>query len=398
MKLTDTKLRALKPREDVYRVADGHGLALEVTPGGSKLWRYRYRWAGKQRLMALGAYPVVTLAEARDKRLELQRHLASGSDPARVAPKRKDLQMAVEQTLFRNVAKQWLEDRKEEFKPRTFQKAESIINGDLIPRLGTVSIATLTTPQAIAALDEIEARAPHMVQKAQSYLNQIVDYAIKKGVREDGRILSLRGAVRLPKAVSVPAATNETDMRQVMKAIDLYPEAMVRAALKFTALTALRPFNVVSIRWAMIDLDGCLLTIPGDEMKTGNEHFVPLPTQAIELLLQAKDWKRPCRDYVFPALSDRTTPHLHRDTLSKALRESGLRGIHVPHGFRAAFRTLAREEFDQDVDHLEAQLAHPKGNQTDRAYNRTKFLKQRMPLMQRWADYLDALIKPPVGE
>lgn len=392
--LTDAAIRALRPKSTLYRVADRDGLCLEVTTRGTKHWRYRYRWAGKGRMISLGSYPVTTLAMARDRLLEARRQLDNGTDPAQAKRTAKHATAEAEHGRFPTFAAMWLREQKKKVKPRTFDKMTAIVEKDLIPALRHAYIATLTTPEAMRALAPIIKRAPHMAIKALGYLNDMVDHAIKQGAREDGRTLSLKGAVTLPKATSVPAAETPDTLRSVLVAIDRYSNEIVRTALQLTALTALRPSNIAEARWEHIDTKNAVWTIPGEFMKTGEDHPLPLPTQAIALLEKAKEWSG--KDgWVFPALSRRGTPHLHRDTLSKALRESGLQGIHVPHGFRASLRTLAREEFGIDIDVLEAQLAHSRGSATEQAYNRAKHLKSRAVVMQRWADWLDELRQKP---
>lgn len=392
MKLTDTAIRALKPREKLYRVADGHGLMIEVTPNGSKLWRYRYSWAGKEQMLALGVYPLTGLRAVREVHLELRRQLASGVSPSRARIKPVEFQRAQDGTMFKAVAMDWLDERRKDTKPKTLQKMETILKGDLIPEIGSESIATLSTPQVVVVLKKIQKRAPHMAQKARTYVNQIILTAVQRGLREDGKALSLKGAVKLPKAKSVPAALTDESQGLVMLKVSEYPDPVVRAALWMTAYTVLRPGNVVQLRWDMLDASGTTFELPPEIMKTEEEHFVPIPLQAQKLIEEAKSWSPKKRDYIFPPLMESTTPHLHRDTLSKALRESGLRGQHVPHGFRAAFRSRAREKLTKEVDVLEAQLAHSKGDATDRAYDRTRFLDERREVMQRWADHLNEVL------
>ncbi|MGX5672430.1 tyrosine-type recombinase/integrase [Thermomonas fusca] len=394
MSLSDLRIRSLKPRPKLYRVADRDGLALEITPSGTKHWRYRFRWAGRATMISLGPYPAIGLAQARQKALEARGQLSTGIDPRGSRRRAAELQAAAEAMQFETVANAWRVEKHEGLAPKTVAKIDALLDGDLIPLLGNTEIGTLGTPQAAAAIEKIAGRAPHMAQKAKSYLNQIIDFAIRKGLREDGRKLTLKGTVRLPKASSVPAAVDEDALKIVMQVVSSYPDQKVRSALRLAAYTALRPSNVVTARWAAIDLERGIWKIPGSEMKTGIDHEVPLPRQAIELLRYALTWRRggSKKDWVFPAISERDSPHMCRDTLSKALRDSGLRGKHVPHGFRASFRTRAREEFDVDIDALEAQLAHSVGDATQKAYNRGKLLKKRIEIMQQWADYLDALV------
>jgi len=395
MTLSDTRIRSLKPRDKIYRLADAHGLCLEVTPSGSKLWRYRYRWAGKATMLSLGPYPIVGLAEARRKVLELREQLIAGLDPGELRRKPRQRQEATDAARFEAVARAWRESKATRLKPKTLTKLDAILDRDLIPGLGRIGMDELATPEVVAVLEKITARAPHMAQKARSYLNQIVEFAVKKGLRKDGRTLTLRGVVHLPKTKGLPAAINEDALREVMQIVRSHPDVMIATALQLQAYTALRPSNVVTARWSAINLDKGIWRIPGEQMKTGEDHDLPLPRQAMALLRDALKWRRggSKKDWVFPAISERTTPHMCRDTLSKALRDNGLAGKHVPHGFRASLRTMAREELDADIDALEAQLAHSVGDATQKAYNRARLLKKRVEIMQQWADYLDRLIR-----
>lgn len=400
--LTDATIRSLTPKSALFRVRDRDGLWLEITPGGKKHWRYRYQWAGRERMISLGTYPIVTLALARDRCVDARRHLAVGRDPAQVKRGEKAAIVQREDNKFPEVARRWLQTRhfdraqrsgdSKPFARKTYQKASTIIEGDLIPSLRHVAIADLTTPQAIAALDKIQGRAPHMAVKAKNYLEHIVIYAIQKGLRGEGKVLSLRGSVHTPEARSVPAAVTIEALAIVVKAIATYPSPVTKAALSFCSMTTMRPANVAEARWEHIDLKAATWTIPAEEMKSGKPHIVPLPTQALELLKQAESWRRR-GGWVFPAQAEQDTPHLHRDTLSKALRELGLQGKHVPHGFRSSFRTIAREEWKIDIDVLEAQIAHAKQGQVNKAYDRTRFLRERVQVMQRWADLLEQLAR-----
>ena len=323
-------------------------------------------------MISIGPYPVVKLADARDRRFELQCTLLSGVDPAQKKRDKAIEQKDQELTKFPVVARAWLQsriDKKYRFGLSTQNKARSILEHDMIPAFLHVDIAKLTTPQAICLLEKIEARAPHMAEKAQGYLNQIIVFAIRKGLREDGKTLSLRGAVKTPKATPVPAAITENDLAHVLTVIDRYPSEITQTALRFASLTTMRPANVVQARWEHIDLKDKTWTIPGPQMKSGEDHTIPLPTQAIKILATAASWKQRDEGWVFPPISKQKTPHLHRDALSKALRESGLRDRHVPHGFRASFRTIARERWKIDIDVLEAQIAHAKKGEINKAYD-----------------------------
>ncbi|MDR7134403.1 integrase [Lysobacter niastensis] len=366
---------------------DGNGLYVEVMPSGSRLWRMKYRHANKEKRLAFGAFPEVNIAEARDKAAKARALLRDGIDPSAAKAERTASAKRAAYSVFPLVASSWLAKMKPGWADETHRKAAYVVDTYLSPALRRQSVATLTTKQAADALAGIP---PSLAAKARGYLNNIVNHAIHEGLREDGRLLSLRGV--LPKAEKghIPAAVDLADVRKLTKAIEDYPIAVTRAALKVAMLTAQRPGTVARMEWAEVDLDAGEWSIPAAKMKTRHAHIVPLPAQAVEALrglLIYTDGKR----YVFPPLYQQATEHLHRDSLSNALRKMGFQGVHATHGFRGMFRTVARERLNIAADVLEAQLAHAKKDEIQKAYDRTQFLDERKVAMQRWADYLDSL-------
>ena len=309
MKLRDSKLRSLKPRAKPYRVSDGRGLTLVVGVAGGKSWVYRYRVNGRERVMTLGQYPYLTLEKARRAHFEARSAVLEGRDPAAERAEEAAAADRGRQDDFASFARLWQAEKVVRLAPKTRQKVESIIEADLIPLLGHTRISSLSTPEAVSALETITARAPSMARKAQSYLSQMVDFAIKRGLREERSHLSLRGAVKLPKATSVPAATDLASLADVMRKIDAQADRVLRGALLMTALSALRPSNVVSARWSMMDLDAGVWSIPAEEMKTREAHALPITRQMAEILAEARGWWDGQSDYVFPAIAGRKTPH-----------------------------------------------------------------------------------------
>ncbi len=388
--LTEAKLKALKPRQTLYRVADAHGLCIEVTPKGSKLWRLRFRYAGKAKMISLGSWPLVSLATARQKRDDARRLLLNGVSPMEQKRGNAEEQERRARGMFEPIAKEWLAHKKKSVGDETYRKSKLVTEGDLIPALKRHSIDALATKDCTKVLREIAERAPNMAIKARQCLSAIVDYAIKEGLREDGKHLSLRGVIPAFRKGHISAITKPTELASLLRAIDKYSAPLTRAALKLTSLTSMRPIIIVSARWEHIDLAAREWHVPGVLMKTGSDHIVSLPRQAIEILQEM----RPVAgrsEYVFPSPAKQQTPHLHRDTLSKALRTMGFKGKHATHGFRATLRTVARERLNVDIDVLEAQLAHAKNGDVQKAYDRTTFDDDRRRVMQTWADYLDAL-------
>lgn len=387
--LTEKAIQALKPRAKVYRVADGGGLCIEVKPSGSKLWRYRYRYQGRANLLSLGRWNEVTLSEARESHRQARKTLAAGTDPMAARRLSEEEVSRRERVKFANCATEWLEYKKKRVGNETYRKAKYVVEGDLIPALRRHTIDVMATKDVMSALDKIATRAPNLAVKARQYLGGIVAYAIQQGLREDGRTLTLRGTVARHEKSHIPAVTRPADLRKLLLTIDAYSSPTTRDALILASLTAMRPSIIASAQWAHIDLETAEWHVPGAFMKTGNDHIVPLPSQAIALLKRIRTEKP--TTYVFPSPARQKTPHLHRDALSSALRNMGFKGIHATHGFRGTLRTMARERLNVDIDVLEAQLAHAKRGDVQKAYDRTTFGDQRVTVMQEWADYLDEL-------
>jgi len=366
---------------------DGGGLYLDVRPTGARYWRMKYRFAGREKLLALGVYPEVSLAEARRRREDARALLRLGTDPSAVKEERESADRRVKDAAFPMVAAMWLTFKKKGWADATYSKAEYVTNAYLIPALRRHSIATLKTKDAANALQGIP---PSLASKARQYLGGIVNFAIQQELRDDGRLLSLRGALPRHQKGHLPAATNPGALQAVVKAVDKWEIPVTRNALTLTMLTAQRPGLVVAAEWSEFDLEAAEWSIPGHKMKMRRPHIVPLPRQAVSLLQSMLAWTAG-QQYVFPALARQKTPHLHRDALSNALRDMGFKGRHATHGFRTSLRTIARERLGVDPDVLEAQLAHAKRGDVQQAYDRTEFNDQRKRVMQKWADFLDRL-------
>lgn len=369
---------------------DGGGLYLEVTASGARYWRLKYRHGGREKRISFGVYPEVSLSEARQRREAARALLRDGKDPSAERTTIRDAQKRNADAAFPKVAAAWLAFKKREWADATYRKAQYVTETYLIPPLRRSSITSLTTKQAADVLASIGGAAPSLAAKARQYLGGITEYAIRQGLRDDGRLLSLRGAVPKAKKGHIPAATNRKEVAAVVKAVHGYPVPVTRAALTLAMLTAMRPGVVASARWEEIDLDAGEWSVPGSRMKQRRAHIVPLPKQAASALREMRAYSSG-QPYVFPPLARQKTPHLHRDSLSAALRNMGFGGRHATHGFRAMLRTIGREDLGIDPDILEAQLAHAKRGDVQKAYDRTTFDEKRVREMQRYADYLDVL-------
>lgn len=398
-----------RPRADAYTLASGNGLFLLVLPGGGKQWLVRYQTAdGKRSKVVIGTYPDLSVAQAHGKAAAT--HLAARTGAPIVgaraearakAANRSDAEQAAiaaaedaQRHSFAVLSEAWLEVRKSGWAAESYRKAVYVVRTYLQPKIGRLDMRELRSKDVTEPLRQIAAATPSLAKKAVQYLNGVVDYCILEGIRDDDRVLRLRGVLPSHRGGHVPAVTREQGIGPLLRAIQAYEGVVVQSALLLAAWTALRPGVIASARWSEIDLDRAEWHIAALEedgrrrMKTGHEHIVSLPRQAVDMLKDMQQFSGGA-EYVFPAVGKMRNPHLHRDALSRALRLMGFAGAHTPHGFRAMLRTVARERLRIDFDVLEAQLAHAKRDQIQAAYDRTQFDDERREAMQRWADYLD---------
>ncbi|WP_027211431.1 tyrosine-type recombinase/integrase [Burkholderia sp. WSM2232] len=389
---SEVVFRVAKPRERPYLLADGNGLALRVWPDGSKTWLLRYRRpsTGKENFISLGPYPDVSLVDARKGAATARNLVREGTDPVEHRRTESAARKRAAEGAFQLVAQQWLAFKRKEWADETYRKAEFVVREYLSPALRDKPISTLATPEVKPALERIAVHAPNLATKARQYVGGIVTYAIQHGLREDGVPLSLRGVIPRHKKGHIPAITKPAEITPLVQAINMYKSPLTRGALKLTMLTGLRPGVVAAAPWGEIDLDRAEWHVQASRMKMQHDHIVPLPKQAVALLKELESLTGRVH-YVFPSPARRKTPHLHRDALSKALREMGFQGKHATHGFRGMLRTVGRERLGVDIDVLEAQLAHAKRGDVQKAYDRTTFDDDRRRVMQEWADYIDRL-------
>ncbi|MFT4045954.1 MAG: integrase arm-type DNA-binding domain-containing protein [Solimonas sp.] len=365
----------------------GDGAYLEVKPSGAAKWRLKYRLAGVERRITLGAYPAIsTISAARDLALKARIQIREGLDP--VAERRaKVAALVAKQRTFAEEADAWLAARKPTWAAETLRKATLAVN-DLKQDLADEPIAALRSAAVAASLRRIEKRAPDLARKAKQAVQSIVKQAIADGHREEGQFLSLKRALGRQEVEHMPAATTPEELGEVLRKIRAYPGRVVRAALLMLAYTAQRPAQISAMRWD--EVSGDEWRFAAGRTKT-RAHIVSLPGQALALLDEMRQYTGG-KGYVFPALARQRSPHLHRDTMSLTLREGlGLRGKQVPHGFRTSLRTLGRERLQIAPAILEAQVAHDKKGQVQKAYDRTEFTKERRQVMQQWADWVDSL-------
>lgn len=388
--LTDTKLRSLKPKASVYRVADSNGLAIEVRPTGSKQWRYRYRYAGKANMAALGEYPALSLQQARAERDRLRALLKGGADPSQVTRAEKVALVERSANTFAFVANELLDKRaKEGLSPASVKRERRLIEKDL-GGISDLPVADITAPVLLAALRKIEKRGVvETAHRARSLSGRVFRYAIATGRTSYNPASDLVGALEQPKTRHFASVTDPAKIGDLLRALYSYSGSPVtQAALKLAPMTFVRPGELRKARWSDIDLDAAEWRFTAS--KTGTPHIVPLSTQAVDVLRELHPFTKRS-DYVFPSIRGASRP-MSENTVNAALRNLGFdRDTITGHGFRAMARTVLDEVLGFRPDFIEHQLAHAVRDPLGRAYNRATHLAERRKMMQAWADYLDKL-------
>jgi integrase len=394
--LTAVEVRQAKPKAKPYKLSDSHGLFLHVMPNGTKTWRYRYRFAGKETVYTLGGCPEVSLENARAARVNARAMLKEGKNPTQERKREKEaIRQATEiatmghHNSFKRVALEWLEQQSERWSYNHSRAVLATLQADAFPILGEIPIDTIAPPQILEVVRTIEKRGSlEMASKVLQRLNSVFRYAVQTGKATFNPATEMRGALKTRKAIHHPAL-GKADLPEFLDKLlkgDLH--VTTKLALQFVILTAARSGEVRGATWEEIDLDNRLWRISAERMKMDTPHTVPLSTQAIAILNRVGILYNK-NDLVFPGIRD-PAKQLSENTLLYALYRLGYHSRATVHGFRATFSTIANESgFDGDV--IEKALAHEERNRVRAAYHRSEYLEQRREMMQWWADYLDKL-------
>jgi len=392
MPLTDAAIRIAKPREKHYRLSDGGGMYLEVSPAGGKWWRIKYRIDGKEKRISLGTYPEVSLRDARERREEARRLLAAGVDPGQHRKATRAARQAENANTFEVLAREWHAKQATGWTERHARRTLDRLQNDLFPFLGKRPIGEVSAPELLAVLRRKEGKgAAYTAKRLRQIADQVFRYAIATGRAERNPAPDLRGALQPPQKTHHAAMTDPKQVGGLLRAIDAYQGTLVtRCALKLAPLVFVRPKELRMAEWSEIDLDAAEWNIPADKMKMKEPHLVPLSRQAVAILREIQPLTGSGR-YVFPSPRTSRRPMSDNAVLS-ALRRMGIAKDEMSgHGFRAMARTILDEVLHVRPDFIEHQLAHAVRDPNGRAYNRTAHLVERRKMMQLWADYLDGL-------
>jgi integrase len=401
MPLTDLEVKNAKPRESQYKLNDGLGLYLHVSPPGRKSWRYRFKISGAESVIVLGEYPLMSLLSARLDTGEMRKKVKAGINPndERRAAKQLLRQKEEEKILavlnsFESIAQEWHEREKGRWSNGHAEAVMQTLRADVFPAIGAIAIDRISPPMVLAVLQKIESRDAIVVaQKVLQRMTAIFRYGIQTGRATYNPAAEMKGIIKKRAVQHHPMITPEELPKFLYDLINADVHVTTRLALEFTILTAARTGEVRGATWEEIDLDKCLWSIPAARMKMKMAHTVPLSNQAWAILNRMKilfggD------SFIFPGIQSIDKKPLSENTLLYAMYRMGYHSKATVHGFRALFSTIANEA-GFNADAIERQLAHREKNQVRAAYHRSEYLLERKKMLQWWADYLDSL-KPSV--
>jgi integrase len=395
MPLNDASIRNTQPGDRQFKLYDGNGLFLLVTPKGRKLWKMKYKLAGKWGELAFGRYPEITLAEARQRARDARVDLDAGRNPALKKRIARANELARAGDTFGDLVTEYLAVKRDKVTPSSWARIESNLRCNALPLLGALPIADITPPLILAVLRRVEARnALRMVEKLRSDLRGAMDFAIATGRFNGANPLDPINAdvLKTRKAVSFPTLGSRADVGAFLRTLSDYPgRPETRICLMLQILTAVRPGEARGARWAEFDRAEKLWRIPAERMKARVDHIVPLTRQALALLDELEPMTGHS-DLLFPGMADHSKP-ISEMTCSKALKVMWPAYRIVPHGFRALFSTMANDAGQFRPDVIEAALAHSERNAVRAAYNRATYLRERRELAVWWANELDTMRK-----
>jgi len=394
MPLTDVAIRRAVPRSKPYKLFDSAGLFLLVNPAGGKWWRFKYRFAGKEKLLSLGTYPEVALTDARKRRDAERKKLAERIDPAVDRKAEKAGWLEGQANSFQVIATEWIGQKQVSWAESNLFKTTRRLEIDVYPWLGKRPIAQITPPELLSVLRRTESRgAIDTAHRVLQTCGQIFRYAVATGRTDRNPAADLRDALQTAKGGHFAAVTEPKAVGALLRSLDGYRGSVViRCALRLAPLVFLRPGELRKAEWTEIDFDNAQWEIPAERMKMKQPHIVPLSRQAVETLKELHPLTGR-GNYLFPSPRSKHRPMSDNAVLS-AMRAMGIGKEEMSgHGFRAMARTILDEVLHVRPDYIEHQLAHAVRDPNGRAYNRTAHLPQRRAMMQEWADYLDRLRK-----
>ena len=388
MALTATTIKTCKPKDKAYKLTDGGGLYLLVSPSGGKWWRFDYRCQSKRKTLSMGVYPAISLKDARDRRDEAKKQLANGIDPAMVRKSQKHQQS--QPNTFEAVAREWHAKFKPGWSDTHASRLLRLLERDIFPWLGSMPVSDVSSPLLLQTIRRIETRSLDTAHRAMQNCGQVFRYAIATGRQQNDPTHALKGAIPPIRDNHFASITHPEQIGPLLRAIEGYKgEFITQSALRLGPLVFVRPGELRHAEWSEMNLEIGEWRIPSEKMKMGQPHIVPLARQSIVLLTDLQPLTGTGK-YLFPSVRSSDRP-ISENTINAALRRLGYTKDEMTgHGFRSMASTLLNEQ-GWNRDHIERQLAHAERNKIRAAYNYADYLPERRKMMQAWADYLDTL-------
>ena len=393
MPLTEVAIRKAKAQEKPYKLSDSGGLFLYVSPAGGKSWRWKYYVEGREKLMTLGLYPDVSLAQARERRDLARKTKAAGQDPMLERKQAQRNRKIATENSFEAVAKAWLAQWSTDKSPRHADYVLRRLETDVFPEIGKRPVSEIQAPELVAMVKKIAARgAVDIAKRAYQTCSQVFRYAVAHGLASRNPAADVKPGDILPgRRQEHYSRVDGRELPALLRHIEAYQGSVTtRLAMKLMALTFVRTSELIGARWAEFDLDAAEWRIPAERMKMRSMHIVPLARQTVEVL-KTLHIVTGSSELLFPGERNRKQP-MSNNTILAALKRMGYQGRMTGHGFRGVASTILHEQ-GFDHNHIELQLAHTARDKVSAAYNHAKYLEQRTTLMQHWADYLDAVVR-----
>ena len=393
MKLTDKECQNVKPKTQIFKLSDGQGLYLQIEPNGSKFWRYAYRYMKKQKTLALGIYPEVSLKEARDKHQAARKMLKDGKDPSAEKRLQKEKAEASAATTFELVAREWHEHRKNEWSEKHALNVMKRLELDIFPHIGDRPIGEIEPLELLnKVVRKIEQRgAIDIARRAYGISGDVFRYGVAICKCPRDVTVDIKGALKTATTKHFAAIDFKgiPEFLQTLEKNEARQYPRTRRAMRMLMLTFVRTHELIGARWTEFDFDDNRWIIPAERMKMGRDHIVPLSRQVAALLEeQRQETGHINTPWVFPQLKD-PRKHMSNGTILVALKRIGYAGKMTGHGFRALAMSTIKERLGYEHEIVDRQLSHVPRRSVDRAYNRAQYLDQRTEMMQAWADYLD---------
>lgn len=383
-KLTEFTIKHAKPKDKPYKLSDGGGLYLMVNPSGSKYWRMKYRYRGKEKTLSIGVYNQVKLSTAREVTQRAREELAENKDPSR---EKKLNKLKQQNNLFKDLAEEWWNKQQGAWTDKHAKRVWSSIKKEMIPVIGNLSIYDITTPECLDVIRKVEKRgALDVATRVKQQMTRIFGYAINTGLIAHNPVIHLTNVIKVRKVKhmkSLPIKQLPVFLNALENSTTL--SDVVRYGIHLNLLTFVRPGEIRFAAWEDFDLENREWHIPKEKTKMKREHIVPLSSQAIVVLEKIKSISKGM-PYVFPGYWDHQKP-ISENALNQGIQKT-LKFDSTAHGFRSLASTILNE-FKFNSDWVERQLAHVEQNKVRGAYNRYEFINERKPMMQWWADYLD---------